>query len=177
MATSKFDGEPHDIEDAIQMWETFNQLDWNVAGEFAPSLRIPERLVILGDADYVMYRSKKRDPESGAIPKRALDYIHKHSASVRVAVPSSSALKHGRSRPVATPGFIRDASSLARLGACLGFAYSHAGEQYEIEASSPYPELYAIASGKALLVISGKSKLDAVIWGGRLDVESRGIVH
>jgi hypothetical protein len=169
--------EPDDVEDAIQMWETFNQLDWRKAAPFAPSLRIPDRLVVLGAAEYVMYRSAKRDPETGRVPRKPVDYIHEHDANVRIAVPLSSKLRLEQRRVVAPPAFIRNACTLARLGQCLGFAYHHGRELEEIEASSPYPELYAIASGKALIVVHAKSTLEAVIWGGRLDVESRGIVH
>lgn len=169
--------EPDDVEDAIQLWETFNQLDWRKAAPFAASLRIPDRLVVLGAAEYVMYRSKKREPETGRVPKRPLDYIHEHDSSVRIAVPLSSKLRLEQRRVVTPPAFIRNAGTLARLGQCLGFAYRHGREIEEIEATSPYPELYAIASGKALIVVHAKATLEAVIWGGRLDVEARGIVH
>lgn len=172
----EFDDAPDDIHDAIALWETFNALDWNVAGPF-PSLRLPERLIILGKAEHVLYRSKKRDPESGRVPKKPLDYIHEHDESVRIAVPVSSKLRLDQRKTVTMPRIVRGAMSLARLGHCLGFAYQYRGEVEEIEATRPLPELYAIASGKALLVISNKSRLEAVIWGGRLDVEARGIVH
>lgn len=174
---SKFDDEPGDIEDAIAMWETFHQRDWNTLGPFHSSLRLPERLVILGKAEHVLYRSNKREPESGRVPKRPLDYIHEHDGGVRIAVPLSSKLRLDQVKTTPMPRIVSSASSIARLGFCLGFAYSHRGEVRELEAKSPLPELYCLASGKALLVIQGKSKLEAVIWGGRLDVEARGIVH
>jgi hypothetical protein len=173
-----FDDEPDDVEDAIAMWETFHQRDWNKVGEFYPRMKLPERLVVLGKAEHVMYRSNKREPESGRIPKRPLDYIHEHDENVRIAVPFSSKLKLADQRKaVALPRVLSSATTFARLGFCLGFAYSHRGEVLEVEARRPLPELYAIASGKALLVIQDKCKIEAIIWGGRLDVESRGIVH
>jgi hypothetical protein len=172
-----FDDEPDDVHDAIEMWETFHQLDYGVVGEFSSSLRLPERLVVLGRAENVMYRSRKREPESGRVPKRPLDYIHEHDEGVRIAVPLSSKLLIGQRKVVPMPRMVRSARSFARLGHCLGFAYQHGGEVLEVEARRPLPELYAIASGKALVLIDGKSRLEAVVWGGRLDVEARGIVH
>jgi hypothetical protein len=68
---------------------------------------------------------------------------------------------------------------LTLLGQCLGFAYYDPESDQEIEAkvTQPFPELYSIPSGKALLVIQSKRTVLALIWGGRLGVEARGIVH
>jgi len=38
------------------------------------------------------------------------------------------------------------------------------------------PELYTIPAGTALLVVEDKRHVAAIIWGGALGVECRGIV-
>jgi hypothetical protein len=65
---------------------------------------------------------------------------------------------------------------LVRLGQCLGFEYESPSGAIEAVTEPPLPELYTITTGRALLVIQGKRRICALIWGGKLRVESRGIV-
>lgn len=166
-----------DLEQAVSLWETFNGLDWTEIGAFEPSIRIPEKMVVLGAAEHVCYRSKKRDPETWRVPQRAVDYIHEHGKGVRVCVPMSSKLREPGDRMIQVPLYIRGVSALARLGECLGFAFRDKGEVIEVDGKRPLPELFSVASGKALFIIQDRAKVEAIIWGGRLDVEARGIVH
>jgi hypothetical protein len=76
------------------------------------------------------------------------------------------------------PAFIRDADSLVLLGDCLGFTYENEyGEAIEASATNPLPELYTIPSGRALVVVQSKRTVLALLWGGKLGVEARGIVY
>jgi len=74
----------------------------------------------------------------------------------------------------------RDGIAIYRLGTCLGFTYSTPeGEEMEAKVRAPLPELYASASRKVLLVIDtagNTAKVLAILWGGSMRVEDRGIV-
>jgi hypothetical protein len=154
-------------EDAIALYEDFHKYDPKKVGYFN-GLRIPSKVELLGEAKHVLYRSNKRDPETLRAPKRAIDYIHEHEGGVR-------AFRAGRGGETTVPAWIQEADGLVRLGQSLGFAYADGGETIEVEAGAPYPVLYAIPSGKALLIIEG-NKVLAMIWGGNLDVRPEGIV-
>ena len=75
------------------------------------------------------------------------------------------------------PARIRNAETLTALGlCCLGFSYDSGDGVVEAKVTKPYPELYTIPSGHALIVVQAKRKVLALIWGGKLRVERRGIV-
>jgi hypothetical protein len=120
----------------------------------------------------VLYRSDKLDPETGRQPRKPIDYIHEHDGGVHVYRTDGRA-------DTEVPRFISGAKELVLLGQCLGFAYEDVdgGEEVEAQVRTPYPDLYTIPSGRALLVIQGRRSVLAIIWGGRLGVEARGIVH
>lgn len=158
---------------AIDMYTRFNGHEPLDIGEFKPSFFIPDRAVLAGPAVNVMYRSKKNDPSTGAQVKRAIDYIHDHEKGVNVYRTDRSL----RGPERAVPQWISRAKELVLLGQCLGFCYSDGEEEIEASPTQPYPELYTIPSGRALLVIQSKQRVLALIWGGRLGVEARGIVH
>lgn len=130
---------------------------------------IPAKVRELGKAMFVLYRSSKNDPDTGRPVPKPIDYIHEHDAGVHCYSPA-------RGGTVAVPAFIRDAEALVLLGTCLGFAFKDGGKTREAESIKPFPELYATPCGKALLVIQDKTDVLAIVWGGALGVESRGIV-
>lgn len=132
---------------------------------------IPSKVRKLGKAVFVLYRSSKNDPDTGRPVPKPIDYIHEHDAGVHCYAPA-----RGSAATIEVPSFIRDAEALVLLGKCLGFAFKDDGEQRDAEAIKPYPELYATPCGKALLVIQDKTEVLAIVWGGALGVESRGIV-
>lgn len=159
---------------AISKYRAFHQLEPRKIGDFHRDLIVPDVAICVGDAVNVLYRSDKLNPTTSE-DEGWIDYIHEHGSGVKVYRTDRSA--EGAMRTV--PAMLQRASELYWLGDCLGFEYKDAetGKKVEAKGTTPYPELYAIPSGRALLVIQGKRRLLAMIWGGRLGVEPRGIVH
>lgn len=160
---------------ARRMFRTFHSREWRREGDFHADLVIPSEVVRLGAAEHVLYRSDKLNPTSGE-DEGWIDYIHEHGSGVvahRVeARPAADA------DLVAVPGWLQRQQSFTWLGKSLGFAYRDAGGRVrKVGATEPLPELYAAPSGRALLIIQSKRRLLAMIWGGRLAVQRRGIVH
>jgi hypothetical protein len=154
------------LDKGLKLYLDFHKNEPRRVGHF--DLRIPATVSLLGEGKNVLYRSDKRDPDTGAQPRKPIDYIHEHEGGV-------GCFKAGRTHAV--PAWIRSAPGLVKLGACLGFAFADAdGEVVEVEARAPYPVLYAIPSGKALVVVEGGRKVVAMMWGGGLDVRPEGIV-
>lgn len=161
------------MSSAAKMYVAFHQHAPRETGSFHRELVIPGRAVCVGDAVNVLYRSDKLNPTTGE-DEGWIDYIHDHKKGVQVyrCDPGAHGTEH------AVPAWLRDVHELSWLGDCLGFAFKDGdGREVEARGVKPLPELYTIPSGRALLVIQGKRKLLAMIWGGRLGVEPRGIVH
>lgn len=158
------------IDKAIRQYEIFHQREPNDVAEVA--LRIPDRIYRVGEAVDVMYRSDKADPETLRIPRKPVDYIHDHKSGVHCYRVDD---RHGV--PTKVPQFIH-AAALVRLGECLGFTYrDDDGDEIEARVKRPRPDLCTIPSGKALLVVDVEAnKVLAMMWGGELCVEARGIV-
>ncbi len=161
------------MKKAVDMYSSFNGHEPLKIGAFKSSFFIPDRAVLAGPAVNVLYRSKKNDPSTGNPVKRPIDYIHDHDPGVKVY--RCDARLDGVQKNV--PAFITNVKELVKLGDCLGFCYRDGDEDIEATCTRPLPELYTIPSGRALLVIQGKSRVLALIWGGRLGVEARGIVY
>ena len=160
---------------AIRMFRKFHTRDWRGEGDFHPDLAIPDDVVMLGPAVNTDYESDKLNPETGH-DEGWIQYTHEHDAGVHIYIPGSPSAIHRKVCRV--PAWIGNVDQLTWLGRCLGFSYKNEqGKVCKMEGTKPLPELYAIPSGKALLVIQSKRKLLAIIWGGRLKVERRGIVH
>ena len=157
---------------AEKKYVEFHQFEPREIGKFGKGFSIPERAELAGRGIYVLYRSDKLNPTTGE-DEGVIDYIHKHKAGVKVYRVDDEEV--GPSRKV--PQFITGAKELTLLGQCLGFAYEDSeGQEVVGEPSYKNCELYTIPSGKALLVIESKRRVCALIWGGKLDVEARGIV-
>jgi hypothetical protein len=170
---------PRDFDEAVDGYTTFHTGPGAPMGKREPrqvgqlpGFRWPERCTIVGRAKHVMYRSDKWE-------SRKYDYIHEHEHGVVVArFDEESAPHHDK-----VPGFICDASTIYLLGECLGFAYE-TDDGEEIEARTPRKdlkniELYAIPSNRALIVldVSGRTaRVEAMVWGGGLNVIDRGII-
>lgn len=158
------------VDQAADLYEAFHKRAPKRMGEFH-SLRIPHEARFVGEAVHVLYRSAKRDPETLKIPRRPIDYIHEHEGKVvccRCDTRSGTVVE--------VPGWIHRAAGLVRLGECLGFAYADERGTVEAEARAPLPVLYAIPSGKALVVVQSERKVLTMMWGGDLDVRPEGIV-
>lgn len=161
---------PDEPAKAIRMFRRFHTRDWRGEGDFHPSLEIPDTVACLGDAKNILYRSDKLNPTDSR-DEGWIDYIHEHDGGVHTYAPA----RGGGDTNV--PAWLMNVTELTWLGKCLGFAYRVDGKTCEAKGTEPLPELYTIPSGKALLVIQSKRTLLALIWGGRLGVERRGIVH
>jgi hypothetical protein len=157
----------------VRKYVEFHQLEPRKVGRFPATFEIPAEVKLGGTAKQVLYRSDKLNPTTGA-DEGVIDYFHDHKDGVRIY--RTDAHFGGQARRV--PNWIRNVKALVRLGDCLGFTYADE-DGYEVRAKGkkPYPELYCIPSGKALLVVQGKRRVLAIIWGGRLGVEARGIVN
>lgn len=136
---------------------------------FAGEKIIPARVRELGPALFVLYASTKNDPDTGLAVKKPVHYIHEHDTN---GVTTYTPVKSGG---VAVPAWIRDADALVLLGKCLGYAWRD-GERERESKVKPRPDLYATPCGRALLVIQDRREVIAMIWGGGLGVEARGIV-
>lgn len=158
--------EPHDLKRAISKWEEFHDLDHETVGKFRVS-SMPKTVTVVGDMTWVLYASTKWTG------KRE-NYIHDHEAGVKCGRTDSDA----EGKTVKVPKWIQETKTLVFLGDCLGFAYEDdEGEEIEAATKRPYPGLYCTPDGKCLVVVENKSRVAAVIWGGWLDVEDRGIVN
>jgi hypothetical protein len=160
------------MQSAVNKYVEFHTHDPIEEGEFAKDFRIPKQVVRAGDAVHVLYGSDKRNPSTG-IDEGWIDYIHDHDPGVKVY-----RCDHGCTGPLhRVPKWLAEEKELIWLGECAGFSYRDAdGNKVDAEAISPCPDLYTVPSGKALLVIQGKKRVEALIWGGDLGVERRGIV-
>jgi hypothetical protein len=157
---------------AIEKFEEFHQFEPRDIGTFCRGFRIPRRAIFAGDARFVLYRSDKLNPGSGE-DEGEIDYIHEHDADVGLyRTDDTDGPEH------AVPGWLCGCQQLVLLGECLGYGYySDAfGEAVEAKSSAPFPELYTTPDGRALIVVQDKREVLALVWGGQLGVEWRGIV-
>jgi hypothetical protein len=160
---------PPDFERAAAVVEDFNDRDLRGRGRFTRTIAIPAELPLGGPVTWLTYRSDKWNDGTH-------EYIHKITSQphVRVAIPGHPGT------PVRIPQKIRDAVTLSQIGMrALGFAYkdpSQGDEEVEAKIRGGKAAWYWSPTAKALYLIENRSKLLAVIWGGKLDVEPRGIV-
>lgn len=168
------DEEVEDADDAREMFQRFHRFAPRKVGDFAAGFSIPKTCRKLGKAIYVTYRSDKVDPGTLKRPHKPVDYIHEHDAGVGLYLPGDVA----GYASIDVPSWITKVTALSLIGLYTGVGYEDATikRKLEIEATAPYPEIYTIPSGKALIVVQGKSKVVALTWGGGLGVEGRGIV-
>ena len=152
-----------DADRAARIFEDFHARDAKKFGELG--CEVPQSMRLLGACRWVTYRSDKWNDGTH-------DYIHKIESfpRVRVAVPG-----RGGDR-VSMPAKVRETQVLTQIGlSALGFAYGDDGD--ETEASLPRgAQWFWSERGRALLAIQSKKKLLAVVWGGALQIEPRGIV-
>lgn len=159
--------EPKDIDAGIHKFLEFHQLEPKSVGHFASSFKIPGWATYVGAPAWVAYKSDKWTGKNER-------YIHEHELGVKCCVAKGSEITEGPI--ISIPSYVTSVRTLVRLGACLGFAYvGFDGEEIEAHVSKPFPELFCIPSGRALVVVDKKTEFCAVMWGGSLDVTQRGI--
>lgn len=157
---------------AERLFETFHQFEPVKVGEFSRGFSIPREASYVGDATVMYYSSNKLNPETSE-DEGWVRYFHEHGAGVRMYVTDED--QGGEFRRI--PKWIYGAKALVLLGECDGFEFTDfEGQTQKAEAIGSTPEWYCIPSGKALLVIQDKRVVLAIVWGGKLDVEARGIV-
>jgi hypothetical protein len=153
-----------EVDKAVDKYEAFHRFGPKKMVELG-QLVIPRRVRTLGPAKYVLYRSDKVDPSTLRKPSKPVDYIHEHDAGVIAHATD------GKPDTDVPPQFAK-AKALVHLGQCLGFGLK---DGTDAEATDPLPTLAATPDGHCLLVIQGGKKVLAMIWGGNLRVEPRGI--
>lgn len=156
---------PPDFEAARSTFEGFHAFDMRSWGKFSQEIVVPKRMALAGPCVYVTYRSDKWSDGTH-------EYIHKITSYPKVQVALA---EEDTGRTVAVPARVRNAVTLSLIGGALGFAVET--DDGEVEGAFPAnTEWYWSPTGKALYAIATKSRLLAVAWGGKLDVEPRGIV-
>lgn len=152
-----------DTEAAIDKYNEFHRYDPREVVEI--DLVIPRRVRELGAAKHVLYRSAKVDPDTLKKPKRPVDYIHEHDPGVTAYACDGRA-------DCDVPDEFTEVGAVVVLGKCLGFALE---DGTEAEGTDPLPDLCCTPDGRCLLVVQGKKRVLAMMWGGDLGVFARGI--
>lgn len=161
-----------DTKEAERLYKIFYQFEPRKVGAFASGFSIPRRATHVGEAKTMYYTSDKLNPTTGE-DEGAQRYYHPHEGDVYMLVTDKGAQGH----VVEVPRWIHGVDSLVLLGQCDGFEYEDFdGDLQEAQATGRKPEWYCIPSGKALLVVQDKKKVLAIVYGGSLDVEWRGVV-
>jgi hypothetical protein len=157
---------PPGLDAAIRSFEGFHAYDSKEVGQFPASMRIPEYVQVLGPCTYVTYRSDKWNDGSH-------DYVHEIESYPRVLVGLVGG-RQGKRRKV--PQRIGNDATLVQVRtSAIGFGYTDgAGEK--IDSTVRRCTWFWHPRGKALLLVREMRQLVAIIWGGKLGFEDRGIV-
>lgn len=163
------------MEKALHLYREFHSYDPVRVGQFSKGFRIPREGKYVGEAKTMYYTSDKLNPVTGE-DEGHIQYYHPHEGGVRLYLTDSKGMQRpGGMRRI--PKWIYGTKELVRLGDFDGFDYEDFdGEMKKAEGIGRLPEWYAIPSGKALLVIQDKRFVQAILWGGDLRVEWRGVV-
>ena len=155
-----------DLSRGVKKYLDFHDLDVKDIGSFSSKVSIPPEGRLLGIGKWVTYRSDKWER-----PKK-YDYIHDFGTGIRCVT-----FRGSDGSVVRVPVSYQRVETLVLLGTCLGFAFlTEDGEEMEAKPQGRKPELYCTPSGRALFVVQDKKQILAGMWGGKLGVESRGIV-
>lgn len=152
------------FKNSVAKYMEFHQLQPEDIKEFPKALKMPERANLLGPAIHTDYRSWKWGETA--------DYTHDHdSQGVNCYEVGNGDGQFN------VPKFIQTAQVVVKLGDCLSWGYTDydTGEDMELEYKKPYPGLYCTSNGKGLLIIRG-GKIEALVYGGKLDVKDVGII-
>ncbi len=157
---------------ALGLYRRFHQFEPHKVGEFAKGFSIPTEVHHVGQAKTMFYTSDKLNPETHD-DEGWISYYHEHKPGVKFCVvrPETD------SDLISVPSRICTVDALIRLGDCEGFEYEDFnGKIVKAESTGRPPEWYTTPSGKALLIVQDKRTVVAVLWGGQLHVEARGVV-
>jgi len=160
------------LHKAEKLFQTFHQFDPIKVGDFPRDFYIPRKAIHIGEAKVMLYSSDKLNPETGE-DEGTIHYFHDHEGGVKLCVTDED--QDGEL--VSVPKRIYETQALVRLGDCEGFEFEDLdGKSRKAKVSGRKPEWYAVPSGKALLVVQDKRSVLAILWGGKLNVEWRGVV-
>lgn len=155
---------------AVDKYREFNSFDPKEL-VYVDGSPIPKRLRKLGVSEQITYDSMKVIPDNGVRPRKKQGYFHDHET------PKPNTYEPDPNGDVETPDFIAECDALALIGDFINFKFTDAdGNLVTGKASRPAPQIYCTPNGRALLVIQSKKTVLAIIYGGDLTVESRGIV-
>lgn len=162
-------------EAANRLYRDFHKYDYRSRTQAPRGFRIPRKVERAGKGVHVLYRSPKLDPITYQ-DDGPLNYIHKHKAGVNVYWCDGVS--------VGVPTVVTRAQELVCLGQCLGFMYrDDNGDEVEVQCNPLEVEWFAVPNptrkcpkGHALLVVEKRQQVLAMVWGGKLRVEPRGIV-
>jgi hypothetical protein len=156
---------PPGVALAIKTFEGFNEYPSKGASKFAREIVIPDRMPSPGPCRWVTYRSDKWNNGTH-------DYIHTITSYPRV----KCAMAGENYDTIKVPAKVRNATTVTQIGLrALGFAFEYDDDEYEAKVPAG-TEWFWSQTARALYLIQNKRKLIAVIWGGNLNVEPRGIV-
>ena len=154
---------------AKKLFETFHQFSHREL--VASPAVIPKQAHCVGIAQTMYYTSDKLNPLSGE-DEGHQSYYHDHGKKVTLCLTDAD---EGYLRKI--PKWIHESKSLVLLGECDGFDYENLdGELIEARMNDQYTDWYAVPSGKALLAIYKEREILAILWGGDLHIEWRGVV-
>jgi hypothetical protein len=154
------------INRAEDIFTQFHARDPKNVGKFP--FEVPSSIYHVGPCQWVTYRSDKWNDGTH-------DYVHEITSFPRVkcCLVKLEGLSGNR---IAVPKKIQGTQTLTQIGLkSLGIGFVDDDGQ-EMEISTPNSAWYWSSKGKALLCVQKKRRLVAIIWGGKLDVEPRGIV-
>jgi hypothetical protein len=156
------------IRRAVKLFEGFHEYEMKDTGRFDPKLTIPRFVFSPGACAEVRYRSNKWGDGS-------ILYYHPIDSFPKVTV---GLLRQHEGKPRRLPAAVSSMDqALIRIGSCVKDSVIF--EDGEGDASVSFPaksEWFFSPSSRALFVISQRRHLHCVIWGGKLNVENRGIV-
>lgn len=136
--------------------------------EYSSLANIPKTICVVGYCEWVTYRSDKWREGTH-------DYIHEITSYPKVVVGVVGSTD-GQIRKV--PKRIQNTRSVSLIGKCLGWGHMGIdgdGEGQEARPRGNY-EWWWSSPGKALIVTHNRRKVVAIVWGGELNMEARGIV-
>jgi hypothetical protein len=163
---------PEPDQRARDLFVEFHQFEPEKIGSFHRSFKIPKHAYHVGEAKKMFYASDKLNPETSE-DEGWIHYVHDHEGGVGFYLPG----RNSGGDYVDVPDWVCDIDTLVRIGDCEGYEFEDLdGDTIEAKGTKPLPEWYAIPSGRALFVVQSKRRVLALLWGGDLDVEWRGVV-
>lgn len=157
-------GHPATVRNAAADFATFHNFDPKRV-DYAPRVTVPSQIPVVGSCEWVLYRSNKWGEGTH-------DYIHEITSHPRVMV---GIVGDRGGKMTKVPKRIQQTKSVSLIGKCLGWQFTDKdGESMETKVTRC--QWWWSKPGRALLAVEDKRRIVAIVWGGKLNVEARGIV-